>query len=58
MEALFAAAQEAGMSSMEGEVLASNTPMLGLMKKLGFEIHPHPEESSLKWVVRRREAEP
>lgn len=55
MEALFAAAREAGMSSMEGEVLASNTPMLGLMKKLGFEIHPHPEESSLKWVVRRRE---
>jgi acetyltransferase len=52
MEALFEAAREAGVRTMEGEVFGSNTPMLSLMHRLGFTIRPHPEDAALKWVVR------
>ncbi|WP_269533534.1 bifunctional acetate--CoA ligase family protein/GNAT family N-acetyltransferase [Chitinimonas sp. BJYL2] len=52
MMALFDAARDAGLSTIEGDILASNTPMLGLMKKLGFDIRPHPDDVSLKWVVK------
>lgn len=52
MEALFKAARDAGLESMEGEVLATNSNMLGLIKHLDFEIRTHPEDSQLKWVVR------
>lgn len=53
MEALFDAARMQGLSVMEGEVLANNSAMLGLMKKVGFDIQPHPEDNTLKWVTRR-----
>ena len=36
-------AREYGVNSLWGEVLAENVPMLGLMKKMGFTLHP-PEE--------------
>uniref|UniRef100_UPI0035B34AF6 GNAT family N-acetyltransferase n=1 Tax=Chitinimonas sp. TaxID=1934313 RepID=UPI0035B34AF6 len=52
MHALFMAALDSGLHTMEGEILASNTHMLGLMRKLGFEVRPHPDDMSLKWVVR------
>jgi acetyltransferase len=52
MDALFKAARDASLTTMEGEILASNTHMLGLMRKLGFEVRVHPDDASLKWVVR------
>lgn len=52
MEALFHAAQDAGMSTIEGEVLGTNTPMLGLMHKLGFVVRAHPDDPMLRWVVK------
>ncbi|WP_148716261.1 bifunctional acetate--CoA ligase family protein/GNAT family N-acetyltransferase [Chitinolyticbacter meiyuanensis] len=53
MEALFAAARDMSLDLVEGEVLTSNKTMLNFMKRLGFEIHPHPEDDGLKWVVKR-----
>ncbi|HSC79585.1 MAG TPA: GNAT family N-acetyltransferase, partial [Chitinolyticbacter sp.] len=53
MEALFAAARDMNLDAVEGEVLASNRTMLNFMKRLGFEIHTHPEDDGLKWVVKR-----
>jgi acetyltransferase len=52
MEALFHAAHDAGMSTIEGEVLGSNAPMLGLMHKLGFVVRAHPDDPMLRWVVK------
>lgn len=52
MNALFNAARDAGLASIEGDILGSNGPMLALMKKLGFEIRLHPDDGSLKWVVK------
>ncbi|MDK2123776.1 bifunctional acetate--CoA ligase family protein/GNAT family N-acetyltransferase [Parachitinimonas caeni] len=52
MNALFAAARDAHLDTLEGEVLGSNTSMLALMRKLGFAIHPHPDDPALKWVVK------
>ncbi|MFC4161053.1 bifunctional acetate--CoA ligase family protein/GNAT family N-acetyltransferase [Chitinimonas lacunae] len=53
MNALFEAARGMELTTMEGDILASNSPMLGLMKKLGFDIRPHPDDPQLKWVVKR-----
>jgi len=53
MQALFHAARDAGLSSIEGDILGSNVPMLGMMRKLGFELKPHPDDATLKWVVKR-----
>ncbi|GAA5784790.1 acetyltransferase [Chitiniphilus shinanonensis] len=53
MEALFAAARDMNLELVEGEVLSSNKTMLNFMKRLGFEIHKHPEDSGLKWVVKQ-----
>lgn len=53
MQVLFVAARAAGLAVMEGEVLAGNRSMLQFMKRLGFEISPHPEDEGLKWVVRQ-----
>ncbi|UXY14611.1 bifunctional acetate--CoA ligase family protein/GNAT family N-acetyltransferase [Chitiniphilus purpureus] len=53
MQALFSAARDMDLDTVEGEVLTSNKTMLNFMKRLGFEIHPHPEDEGLKWVVKR-----
>lgn len=53
MEALFNAARDAGLSTIEGDILGSNTAMLGLMRKLGFDVRAHHEDASLKWVVKQ-----
>lgn len=52
MHQLFIAAKAARFKTMEGEVLAENNPMLSLVKKLGFVVKPHPEDTALKWVER------
>ncbi|WP_199065639.1 bifunctional acetate--CoA ligase family protein/GNAT family N-acetyltransferase [Chitinimonas sp. BJB300] len=52
MMALFNAARDAGLCTIEGDILASNSPMLGMMKKLGFDIRPHPDDATLRWVVK------
>ncbi|MBM5571383.1 MULTISPECIES: bifunctional acetate--CoA ligase family protein/GNAT family N-acetyltransferase [Deefgea] len=52
MGALFVAARDMGLSVIEGEVLTSNKTMLTFMKHLGFTIGKHPEDDSLKWVVK------
>ena len=36
------------LRTMEGHILAGNQPMLGLCKKLGFEISDHPEDPAMK----------
>jgi acetyltransferase len=38
MRVLMAAARSRGMKRMHGYVLAANTPMLGLARRLGFEV--------------------
>ncbi|MDR3426216.1 bifunctional acetate--CoA ligase family protein/GNAT family N-acetyltransferase [Silvimonas sp.] len=53
MEGLFTAARDMRLSTVEGEVLSSNTNMLAFMRRLGFEITRHPEDEGLKWVVKR-----
>lgn len=47
-------AQAAGLDSLQGEVLVSNTPMLRLARKAGFALLPH-EESRLVRITKRLE---
>lgn len=49
---LIEVARNKGLSSMEGEVLKSNKGMLRLITALGFDTHPHPEDSALKRIVK------
>ena len=48
MTALIAVAKQRGMIAMEGFVLATNQPMLGLARRLGFRIAPDPEDGSVR----------
>ena len=52
MGALLDCARSKGYRTMIGDVLGDNAKMLRLMHSLGFAVHPHPEESSLKQVVK------
>ena len=52
MDALCRAALDSGLESIEGEVLASNAQMLGLMRKLRFDVRPHPDDAQLKWCIK------
>jgi acetyltransferase len=47
MKVLFDAAREQGLRQMVGEVLASNSGMLKLLRSLDFAVTPHPEDRSL-----------
>lgn len=51
--ALIDCAREKSYRAIIGDVLADNPKMLRLMTGLGFAILPHPEEKSLKRVVRQ-----
>ncbi|BAU47657.1 acetyl-CoA synthetase [Sulfurifustis variabilis] len=51
--ALIDAARSRGLRSIDGEVLEENAPMLHLVRKLGFEVHPSPDDPHVKTVVRR-----
>ena len=52
MPLLIDCARAKAYRTMVGDVLADNKKMLGLMKNLGFAILPHPEENTLKRVVK------
>lgn len=52
MEALMESARTRGLKMIEGEVLTENQRMLSLMRRLGFAIRNHPEDTSLKTVER------
>ena len=44
---LITAAAARGLQRMEGFVLASNGPMLGLAHRLGFSLHADPHDSTV-----------
>ncbi|NYT22106.1 GNAT family N-acetyltransferase [Alcaligenaceae bacterium] len=50
MRALIEAAQEQGLTYIDGLVLATNRPMLGLMSYLGFRIDPDAEDPGMRRV--------
>jgi acetyltransferase len=52
MDVLMDVARSKGLRVMEGEVLKRNQSMLKLAASLGFRIEPHPEDDSIKRVIR------
>ncbi|WP_291993151.1 bifunctional acetate--CoA ligase family protein/GNAT family N-acetyltransferase [Candidatus Accumulibacter sp. ACC003] len=52
MGALIAAARAKGYRTVVGDVLSMNTKMFNLMSKLGFTIHPHPDDPAVKRVIK------
>lgn len=52
MLALIDCARQSGYRAIVGDVLADNAKMLRLMESLEFSIIPHPEDKSVKRVVR------
>ena len=52
MGALIECARAKGFRSIVGDVLGNNPKMLRLMQGLGFAVQPHPEESSLRHVIK------
>lgn len=50
MRALIEAAHEQGLTYIDGLVLGSNRPMLGLMSYLGFQIDPDEEDPGMRRV--------
>ncbi|MGA7180827.1 MAG: bifunctional acetate--CoA ligase family protein/GNAT family N-acetyltransferase [Thiobacillaceae bacterium] len=52
MNVLMDVARAKGVKVLEGEVLKSNHKMLHLVEGLGFRIEPHPEDYSIKYIVR------
>ncbi|WP_303784116.1 bifunctional acetate--CoA ligase family protein/GNAT family N-acetyltransferase [Azovibrio restrictus] len=52
MTSLIECARMKGYRAVVGDVLASNTKMFRLMSSLGFTIHPHPDDTAVKKVVK------
>lgn len=52
MTALIDCARLKGYRAVVGDVLSTNTKMFRLMTSLGFTIHPHPEDTAVKRVVK------
>ncbi|MDR2188473.1 MAG: bifunctional acetate--CoA ligase family protein/GNAT family N-acetyltransferase [Azonexus sp.] len=52
MTALIDCARMKGYRAVVGDVLATNSKMFRLMTSLGFTIHPHPEDTAVKRVVK------
>jgi acetyltransferase len=52
MKALIDCARARGYHSMFGDVLGNNVKMLNFMQSLGFEIHPHLDDGTLRHVVK------
>lgn len=52
MAALIECAHQKGYRAVVGDVLSSNTKMFRLMSTLGFTIHPHPDDTAVKRVVK------
>jgi len=53
MQALMRAARSHGLQRMRGFVLASNTPMLGLAQRLGFEVTRCAEDRAVRLISTR-----
>lgn len=53
MNALFDAARQRGLKTMDGEILANNRNMISLVKRLGFEVHSSPDDMGI--MVSRKE---
>ena len=51
MSALIDSARLKGYRAMVGDVLAMNSKMFRLVSSLGFTIHPHPDDPSVKRVI-------
>jgi len=51
MESIMDVARERGLSEMEGLVLANNAGMLRLMRGLGYEVKPYPDDPDFKLVT-------
>lgn len=52
MTALIDCARSRGYRAVVGDVLSSNSKMFRLMTSLGFTIHPHPDDTAVKHVVK------
>jgi len=52
MSALIDCARMKGYRAVVGDVLSTNSKMFRLMTSLGFTIHPHPEDTAVKRVVK------
>jgi acetyltransferase len=51
MHSLMDVAREQGLAEIQGLVLAENTRMLQLMRRLGFEVRAYPEEPEFRLVT-------
>lgn len=52
MSSLIDCARQRGYRAVVGDVLTSNAKMFKLMTSLGFTIHPHPDDTAVKHVVK------
>lgn len=52
MTALIECARMKGYRAVVGDVLSTNAKMFRLMSSLGFTIHPHPDDTAVKRVVK------
>lgn len=52
MSSLIECARAKGYRAVVGDVLSTNSKMFRLMTSLGFTIHPHPEDTAVKRVVK------
>lgn len=52
MTAIIECARSRGYRAVIGDVLSTNNKMLRLMSSLGFTIHPHPDDTAVKRVVK------
>ena len=52
MSALIDCARMKGYRAVVGDVLSTNTKMFRLMTSLGFTVHPHPDDTAVKRVVK------
>lgn len=53
MNALITAARTRGFREMNGEIIATNQHMLGLVQDLGFHIRIHPEDPNIVIAIRK-----
>ncbi len=52
MRVLINIAKARGLKTMKGEILSNNANMLGLMRKIGFTVYPHPDGATMKMVTK------
>lgn len=52
MTAIIDCARSKGYRAVVGDVLSTNSKMFRLMTSLGFSIHPHPDDTAVKRVVK------